>query len=322
MSAMMRALLALLARGGWRGRLSVLIFHRVHAARDPLFPGEPDARDFEQQMEWVRDWFNVLPLADATAGLRAGRLPSGALSITFDDGYADNLRVATPILQRLGLPATFFIATGFVDGGIMWNDQVIEAVRRCENPVLDLGELGLGAWSMATAGDRRAAILELLGRLKYLHPAERAQTVAALVEKAGASLPRDLMLTTAQLRQLADEGMTIGAHTKSHPILARLTPDAAKKEIAEGRDWLEAVLGRRVRLFAYPNGRPGRDYDEAHVRIVRELGFAAGFSTSWGVAAPGCDPFQIPRFTPWDRTPLRYGLRLARNILRRPQLCS
>lgn len=322
MTAMMRTLLAPLSPGGARGRLSVLIFHRVHAVRDPLFPGEPDAKVFENQMTWVRDWFNVLPLGAAATALRSGRLPPRALSITFDDGYADNLSVAAPILKRLGLTATFFIATDFVDGGIMWNDRVIESVRRCEKPALELDDLGLGIWPMGSLEDRRTAISGLLGRLKYLSPAERADKVTAVVERIGASLPHDLMLTTAGLCQLADLGMTIGAHTRSHPILARLGPLEAKSEIAEGRDWLESALRRPVRLFAYPNGQPGRDYGDLHVRFVRDLGFDAGFSTSRGAAAPGCDPFQIPRFTPWDRSPVRYGLRLARNLLQPPQFCA
>jgi peptidoglycan/xylan/chitin deacetylase (PgdA/CDA1 family) len=130
------------------------------------------------------------------------------------------------------------------------------------------------------------------------------------------------MLTTAGLRRLADHGMTIGAHTRSHPILARLEPLEAKAEIADGRDWLESALRRPIRLFAYPNGKPGRDYGDLHVRFVRDLGFEAGFSSSWGAATPRCDPFQIPRFTPWDQTAFRYGLRLAGNMLRPPQLCT
>lgn len=317
----LRTLLHCLSPGGPRGRLTVLIFHRVRASPDPLFPHEPDAQAFEQQMRWVRRWFEPLPLEEAVALLQAGRLPPRALCITFDDGYADNLTVALPILQRLGLPATFFIATGFLDGGIMWNDQVIEAVRQCQVDPLALDDLGLGVHPVGSDEQKRAAITALIAALKYLPPDARAEKLAALVERAGARLPRSLMLTSDQLRALRRAGMGIGAHTVHHPILARVGPQEAREEIVEGAGRLEALLGEPVRLFAYPNGKPGRDYTGEHVALVRTLGFAAAFSTAWGAARTGCDPFQIPRFTPWDRTRLRYGLRLAQNLLRQPALC-
>jgi peptidoglycan/xylan/chitin deacetylase (PgdA/CDA1 family) len=95
-----------------RDRLSVLIYHRVPAEPDDLLSGEPHASEFEQAMRWIKSTFNVIPLADGVEGIRTGKLPSRALSITFDDGYANNATVAAPILQRLGLHATFFIATG------------------------------------------------------------------------------------------------------------------------------------------------------------------------------------------------------------------
>ena len=98
-------------------RLSTLIFHRVPKHRDALFPNEVDAERFEQMMSLVARAFRVLPLAEAAECLLNRDLPQRALCITFDDGYADNHDIALPILRRLGLHATFYIATGFIDGG-------------------------------------------------------------------------------------------------------------------------------------------------------------------------------------------------------------
>src|SRR5437762_5792628 len=109
--------------------LSVLIYHRVLDTTDPLRPSEPTGAEFELRMRWLKANFNVISLADAVAGLKSRALPPRALAITFDDGYRDNCQTAMPILTRLGLPATFFIATGYLDGGRMFNDTVIEAVR-------------------------------------------------------------------------------------------------------------------------------------------------------------------------------------------------
>ncbi|MCS6944605.1 MAG: polysaccharide deacetylase family protein, partial [Sutterellaceae bacterium] len=125
-----------------------------------------------------------------------------------------------------------------------------------------------------------------------------------------------LMMNCEQVADLAAAGFDIGGHTVTHPILARLSPEEARAEIAGGKSDLEAIVGRRVALFAYPNGVPGKDYAAEHVRLVRACGFQAGVSTAWGVAVWRSDPFQLPRFTPWDRTRLRFGLRLAQNLTR------
>ena len=152
---MYRQLLWLMSPAGRRARLSVLIFHRVLPQIDPLFPEEVDAQRFEQICGWLRSWFNVLPLDEAVLRLTDGALPERALAITFDDGYADNHNVALPILQRHGLVATFFIATGFLDGGRMWNDSVIESVRRTAQQEFDLRDLdgaALGTYARTYGG--------------------------------------------------------------------------------------------------------------------------------------------------------------------------
>lgn len=267
-------------------------------------------------MRWVRDWFHVVPLAAGVEALRGGRLPARALAITFDDGYADNEELAGPILHRLGLTATFFVATGFLAGGCMWNDAIIEGVRACREDALDLTRIGLGRIALASIADRRRAIDLTLRRIKHLAPAERSAAVDAVVESAGAGAPPPLMMRPEQIRRLRALGMDIGAHTVSHPILTCLDSAAALEEIAASKESLEAILGEEVALFAYPNGVPGQDYDERHVEMVRRCGFAAAVSTAWGVASRGSDRFQLPRFTPWDRTRLRYGARLLWNMRR------
>jgi peptidoglycan/xylan/chitin deacetylase (PgdA/CDA1 family) len=121
------------------------------------------------------------------------------------------------------------------------------------------------------------------------------------------------MMRDDEVRALRDAGMEIGAHTATHPILTRLPPAEARREIDDSRDRLAAILNEPVSLFAYPNGKPGQDYAPEHVRMVRDAGFSAAVSTAWGVASPGSDVFQLPRFTPWDRGPAKFALRLLLN---------
>ena len=313
----LRALLGSLSPAGRRARLSILIFHRVRAEPDPLFPNEMHAAVFAERMRCVRQWCNVLSLVDAVAALSRGTLPARALAISFDDGYADNATVALPILRQLRLPATFFVATDFLDGGRMWNDTVIETVRAAPGGELDLSRHGFGRHPIGSLTQRRAAIGAILAQLKYLPQPERQSRVDAIAAETGAAPPRDLMMTHDQLRGIAAAGMGIGAHTVSHPILARLDDATARREIADGRDALVAIVRAPVRLFAYPNGRPNVDYATRHVEMARELGFTAAVSTAAGAARAGDSLFELPRFTPWDRSPVQWGMRLARNLLTR-----
>ena len=310
-----KAALGLASPAGPRARLSILIYHRVQAEVDPLFPKEMHARRFDELCGWLARDFNVLPLDAAIAALQAGRLPARACCITFDDGYADNLHVAAPILHKHGLPATVFVSTGFLDGGRMWNDTVIEVMRRAPAGRLELAELGLGAVDLNGADSRRLAAEAVIDAIKYQTIDERLARTEALIRLARVTPPDDLMLSSDELRRLRGQGVAIGAHTVSHPILARLDAEAARNEIASGRAQLEKLLGERVALFAYPNGRPGRDYLPEHVDMVRDLGFDAAVSTTWGAARSTTDRFQLPRFTPWDQTRGRFDLRMFRNLL-------
>lgn len=312
-----RAAASFLSPGGPRARLSILIFHRVLAEPDPLFPFEVTAERFERQLAALQQVFNLLPLPEAVERLREGCLPARPACITFDDGYRDNAEVALPILKKRSVHATFFIATGFLDGGRMWNDTLIETVRRTPLPALDLTGVGLGQVALGELPARRQALQALIRAIKHMSPSERESAVTAVAVAGRADLPADLMMSSAQVRALADAGMDIGGHTVSHPILAKLTMEAAQLEIEAGRDRLAEITGRPIRLFAYPNGKPRSDYLPEHAALARRVGFDAALSTTPGVSTAESDPFQLPRFTPWDLSDSRFVWRAVAN-LRRP----
>jgi peptidoglycan/xylan/chitin deacetylase (PgdA/CDA1 family) len=309
----------MLSPGGSRGRLTILIYHRMLPAPDPILHDEMDAAAFEGHVALLAAEFNVLPLGEACGRLAGGTLPPRAACITFDDGYVDNEQIALPILKRYGLPATFFVSSGFSDGAIMFNDNVIEAVRQAAAGTHDLSSLSLGVYSLGDSSTRRLAIDAMLGKIKYLPISERQVLVEQIAEKMGTPLKKNLMMSPAQIRRLHESGMEIGAHTVNHPILASLDEHQAIAEIGEGKRRLEEIIESPVSLFAYPNGKPGVDYGPRDVEIVKRAGFSAAVSTIVGVAGRGSDPFQLPRFGPWDRNPRRLGARLLLNSARAAQ---
>jgi hypothetical protein len=160
----------------------------------------------------------------------------------------------------------------------------------------------------------RSTIERILQAWKYLPGEEREARADRLAALAGLDERDGPMMGPGQVRALRAAGMGIGAHTVTHPILALVDANRARAEIGESRDRLATLLGEPVRLFAYPNGKPGRDYREEHVRMVRDCGYRAAVSTAAGVAVADTDPCQLPRFTPWDRSPGRFALRLAGNL--------
>ncbi|NND68830.1 MAG: polysaccharide deacetylase family protein [Halioglobus sp.] len=305
-------LLPLLCNPGGEARLSTLIYHRVVPERDPMRPGEPTAAEFDWQMRLLREHFHPLSLEEAAGRLADRTLPRRAVCVTFDDGYADNEQIALPVLKRYAIPATVFVSTGYLNGGRMWNDAVIESLRNWDTEHAALDDLGLARYSLGSLDARREAAEDVLRQIKHRDPVERQGIVDAIAARSS-GLPGSLMMTDAQVRNLAESGVSIGAHTVTHPILASVSPEIAREEIQHSKTYLEALLQRDVAAFAYPNGLPQRDYGAEHRAMVEESGFSVAVSTHWGVGVPGSDRLQLPRFTPWDREPLRFAVRLLLN---------
>ena len=316
LSPLLRTVGRVISPAGARARLSVLIFHRVLDAPDPMRPGEIDAAAFRFVVDLLSRQFEVLPLGSAVQRLVRGELDERAVAITFDDGYADNARVALPILADAHVPATFFVSTGFLDGSAMWNDVVIEAVRETGAQELDLERFRVGRCALGGTAERADLAQRLLQALKHRPLGERRELVSELCEVMRVAPYRGLMMTADDVRTLARAGMAIGAHTVNHPILRSIPVDEAEHEVITSKKQLEAIVGGAIELFAYPNGRPEDDYAIEHVRMVERAGFVAAVTTAWGVATRRSDVFQLPRFTPWDRDPLRFGLRMLQNYTR------
>jgi peptidoglycan/xylan/chitin deacetylase (PgdA/CDA1 family) len=299
------------ARG--KQRLSILIYHRVHPEPDYMRPSDPTVEQFDWQMKLLRQHFQPMALTDALRHLDSGTLPERAVCVTFDDGYADNATLALPVLQKWKVPATVFVSSDYLDGGIMWNDRVIEMLKQRKSSDIDAGCVGLGKLSLTTLELRKEAAKSILSAIKHWDPAERESAVSALTAPA-LSTPASLMMTSEQLRLLRSAGIEIGGHTASHPILCSLGPDAAEREIVGGKESLEEILDKPVSLFAYPNGRAGVDFTHEHAELVRKAGFVAAVTTHKGVSDATTNRWQMPRYTPWERTPGKFLLKLLLNL--------
>ncbi len=316
MHSIARSVLRSMSPGGKRGRVNIFIFHRVLTALDVMRPGEPDEATFDKQLDCIGRLWNVLPLGEALERLATNSLPARAAVLTFDDGYADNIILAGPLLQRHGLPATVFIASGFLNGGRMWNDTVIEAARRLPNGSLDLTDIDLGRYELGGARQRYDAAVKIISRIKYAD-ADRRRQVTDRLESMVDGLPDDLMLSEAMMAGAGALGIQFGAHTVDHPILARLSEADARREIAQGKADVEAITGAPVDLFAYPNGKLNEDYLPRDVGLVKQAGFRAAVATNWGVASASDDVFQLPRYTPWRKDCPRFTLQMLQHYLRR-----
>jgi peptidoglycan/xylan/chitin deacetylase (PgdA/CDA1 family) len=293
--------LARLARARARG--VVLRYHAITETADPVVYAAPDicmsADAFRMQMAFVKRAYTVLPLdALVDAVVRGGKLPARALAITFDDGYADNHRVALPVLRALGLPATVYVATGAVeDRAPFWVAAVRAIALGTEDDALALPDGA--AVPLDGARAREAAAKALTRALVPLSATERAARLADLAAGAGVDLSRTLagtMLDWSEIRELAACGWTIGAHTVTHSNVALLDPAEAEAEIAGSRDALAAAIGTPVCHFCYPNSGGQHTYFGPVVSgVLRKMGFRSATTSRPGSLRPGADPFLLPR---------------------------
>jgi peptidoglycan/xylan/chitin deacetylase (PgdA/CDA1 family) len=194
-------------------------------------------------------------------------LPERPVLVTFDDGYRSVFELARPILLRYKIPAAVFVCSEPVRRQqLFWFDAVARA----------LGE---------------AAVADLLARRD-----EGWRAAAEAHETPASAAPHLAPMTDAQVRQLVDEGFSIGVHTASHAPLAAAPPDTQRREIDSCRSALESWTGRRIDALAYPFGAPGADYGGETVAIASALGFAAGFTTRSDFARPEEPPLERSRF--------------------------
>ncbi|RPH39866.1 MAG: hypothetical protein EHM87_23355 [Burkholderiales bacterium] len=310
---------------GDTGRWTMLTYHRVieRADEDPYRSGMSVRADhFRSQLEYVAGHFDVRPVHEAADLFRSGRTGSRPLlSITFDDGYLDNLELAAPILSSVGVPASFYIAVGGLDAPApFWWDRVTHAVRTAARRTpIDSAELGLpgppSRWSTATLarGDLARALISALWTLPEAEVEPAVARIQALLEgdpSPGPTLPE--RMDRDGVRALHALGFEIGAHSVSHVNLCLREGDALRAEMADSRSDLEQTLGAPVPGFAYPGGR----LDTPVVECARELGFAYALTTDSGANSRDADPMRLRRIGAPDSPVADFKRAFARALTR------
>jgi peptidoglycan/xylan/chitin deacetylase (PgdA/CDA1 family) len=293
-------------------KFQILVYHRVLPGPDPFGMGVVTTVEFRAQMAALRRCFRVISLDALAAELERGGPEPGAVCVTFDDGYRDNLQHALPVLEEFGIPATVYLATDFIGTGkLPWYERVLDTVRRSRAPRLVLEgtevdlQLGEGL-ARATAAHR------LLGWLKQFDPAARDGHIDRVQAELGNPGPASggLMLDWTEVKELARRGVAIGAHTQSHPILTTVPVETMEAEIAGSKREIEGRLDAPVTLFAYPNGKRG-DFDGRVKDVVRRLGFTCAVTTVEGVNTSSQDRFELYRRQPWERSANSFLFRMC-----------
>jgi peptidoglycan/xylan/chitin deacetylase (PgdA/CDA1 family) len=297
----------------------VLLYHRVNPDNDPFFPAL-SVKSFDAQMSYLAANFQVLSLTEIINRIKQGLgIPPGTVAVTFDDGYRDNYVYAHPILNKYNCPATLFTATSYIGTEkLMWNDRLALAIKFSTQKSITIPG-SRRSISLVTVPEKIAAIEQILETLKMLPEADNLRLLDEIFRRLHNKEPKSepLMLSWNELKQMADEGWEVGSHTANHVILTRVPFSQAKEEIRSSKSILERELDRPIRLFAYPNGKPG-DYDLSIKAFLRDAGYICALTTIDRLNAQDVDLFEIGRKSPWEESVPGFALRLARNWWRQP----
>jgi peptidoglycan/xylan/chitin deacetylase (PgdA/CDA1 family) len=283
-----------------RATPKILMYHRF--SEQPR-PGHVHRTEFERQVDYLARHFNVMRMdqvLEAITGNPAGL--SNAVVITVDDGYLDFYEIAFPVLRKAGLPATLFLTTRFVDGGIwLWPDQVRYILQHSEyvEPLAIPGFEQQGRRLLDQA--LRDTLWErIVNYLLSIEDSSKQAWLQAFTAQQKIQLPATpcagyRSVNWEQVREMAAANIEMGAHTRTHPSLGRISEARLQDEVQGSVDDIARQTGRRPKSFCFPNGQPG-DYTEAVKAHVRQAG-CMGAVTAFFDSRVAADLYELRRFT-------------------------
>lgn len=271
-----------LARRYTRHRFRIFAYHGVASDIDPRLNFDGffvSPQTFEAHLRTLKGHYQVMALSNIVRAVQSGEpLPDNATAITFDDGYANNAEIAAPLLSKYGLPATFFVTTGFLDRTHSpWWFEIRDAGCR-------MRDAGYVRWCM-----------DVERRLKSLSSIERQQHVVDILSRIPDHESRiPPFMTWDQIRALAAGGHEIGAHTVSHISLGHESAEVVEKEIADSLARIRDEVGMVSPVYSYPYGEDAH-FDTRWKEILRKQGCLGGVTTREGMNLLSSDPFRLKR---------------------------
>ncbi len=275
----------------------ILIYHRVTTLSSDTQQLAVSPENFRAQMQFLKSHYSVVRFEDDWSGIR-----EPVVVVTFDDGYSDNVLEALPILEEVGVPATFFVSTDAIGTcKEFWWDELERVILFGKDypPYFILNDNTFGRiWPTLTVPERKSMYDTIHTLIKKINASQRAEWFRQLrdwakLDRQGRAEYRSM--TVDELKTLAGSSwVTIGAHTVTHTPLSTLPVMEQRDEIRESRRQLGLFLGMEIKVFSYPFGTI-KDYDKHSVRICREVGFVKAASNFPGQAHRWTDPFQLPR---------------------------
>lgn len=313
----------------------IMLYHRVSSSENDPQWLSVTPEQFESHLEVYKRLCHPMPLREVVEKIRRGTLPRRAVVLTFDDGYADNLEFALPLLEQHGIPATVFAATDmlgsqeeywwdqlealFLQDGALPERLELTVVNRDYTWEIAPGEdvSGHSSWNITSGAwptSRHRVYQELTELLIGSVPAERQRILDAIWQWSGKKpQPRasHLPMNQDQLRQMAAGGVVeIGSHGRTHTALSLLSANEQRDEIFESKRILEETLDRPVLEFSYPYGRRV-DYTSDCVRMVEGAGYESACSNYPGSLSRDESLYEMPRnlVRNWDASELAHHLR-------------
>lgn len=290
----------------------ILMYHRIAEAPVDYWGLSVSPAHFAEHLRVLRRTRRPFPLTEFVRKLLEGTLPTDAVTLTFDDGYVDNLTAGLPRLEAADVPGTVFLATGFTDHrGPFWWDELANRFLLEKGPknfeiVIDRKAIHVnlpndtsapanGA-TLASPNDRRNALEAIYMPMRRLDEQARNSAMSQLravlpgLRNDEARLGRPM--TSGEVRTLIASGLvSIGAHTVTHPIMPELGAAACHHEVATSKLACEALAGAPVTAFAYPFG----EYDAATRETVRSEGFTFACSTGRAPRLAASELFALRR---------------------------
>lgn len=254
---------------------------------------------FERQLELIVSRYTPVTVEDICLALEGDKpLPSRAVALTFDDGYADNFRIVAPTLDRFGVSAAFYVTVDCIGKSeLPWFCRLRRAFRATQK--CDWHDPhNRRIYNLSSAPDRDQALraaMEICVQLTGDRREEFLQSVYVQLDDKEDKAEIPVMMNWDEVRQLHRRGHIVGSHSLTHPNLAHVGDEIIYKELAESKRRLEEELNAPVKHFCYPAAALGNSWNQRTRAILKETGYHYGVTTTPGPVCPGDDPLSLKR---------------------------